>query len=208
MMKYESLEELKNEIDLCEKKVSENPSDFELSKRLNELKSEFTKRNLTAQKESSPAIQKFHTNDEDFSSYENAGFLVRGAATIIDGIIINIGSFVITFIFSALVSLLQGNEYTQAFAILITFFATFIFPTIYVVWMTFKGGQTVGKMVMKIKVINQNPDEDLKLSTVILRETLAKFLSMIVFCIGYFVVAFKKTAWHDRIANTKVIKID
>lgn len=72
-----------------------------------------------------------------------------------------------------------------------------------------KNGATLGKRFFKLKVvrIDQTP---VSLGKVILRETVGKFVSSLVFSLGYFWAIFdgKKQAWHDKIAGTYVIYTD
>ena len=77
---------------------------------------------------------------------------------------------------------------------------------IYLVIMTKKYGQTLGKMILGIKVAGKD-GEPLSWSTVIFREVIGKFISKTVLFIGFITVAFteKKQGWHDMIADTVVI---
>ena len=69
-------------------------------------------------------------------------------------------------------------------------------------------GQTLGKKVLKIRVVTQDGSE-LGLGKIILRETLGKFLSVMILFIGYLMAFFdsEKKALHDRIAKTYVVKV-
>ena len=77
---------------------------------------------------------------------------------------------------------------------------------IYVVLMTKIYQATLGKMVVGIKVVSEN-SENLTWGQVILREIVGKFVSGMVFSIGYIMVGFteRKQGLHDKIAKTLVI---
>jgi len=66
-------------------------------------------------------------------------------------------------------------------------------------------GQTIGKMIIGIKVVavNNNP---LSIGTAFLRWA-GYFLSMLPFAVGFLwaVVEKDQSAWHDKLALTKVV---
>ena len=68
-------------------------------------------------------------------------------------------------------------------------------------------GATVGKMVMKIKVVREDKKK-LTYPDALLRG-LASYLSAIVLCLGYLNMLWdgKKQTWHDKIAKTVVVKV-
>ncbi|HSW48471.1 MAG TPA: signal peptidase I [Candidatus Saccharimonadales bacterium] len=127
-------------------------------------------------------------------SYEKASFLERLAASIIDGLII---IAVVLILYITLKSQVSELE-TLASVFSLIFNSLFI-------W---KKGATPGKMLMKIKVVN-TLYQPVSLWQVILRESLGKGLSGLLFNLGYFwvLVDKKKQAWHDKIANTFVVKL-
>lgn len=67
-------------------------------------------------------------------------------------------------------------------------------------------GQTLGKKVMKIKVIRED-GKKLDYKTAVIRY-LGYFLSSIPLLLGFLWVIWdeKKQAWHDKIAGTYVVK--
>lgn len=82
---------------------------------------------------------------------------------------------------------------------------------LYFILFTWWTGQTLGKMVCRIKVINTNPRANtrkLSLGQTLFREVVGKFLSTIILLLGYLWVAFnkEKQAWHDLLAKTHVIQ--
>ena len=77
----------------------------------------------------------------------------------------------------------------------------------YFIYFTAKGA-TLGKKVMGLKVIDESGN-NISIGKAILREVIGKWISGAVFNLGYIWVAFdeKKQGWHDKIANTYVIKV-
>ena len=117
-----------------------------------------------------------------------AGFWRRFAATFIDCLI---------FIF------VPGyfSDTSQAASVL-----AFGLGMAYEVWMLGMYGATVGKMVMRIKVVKEN-GKKLTYSDALLR-TISGFLSAVVFGLGFLWVIWdkKKQGWHDKIAKTVVVR--
>jgi uncharacterized RDD family membrane protein YckC len=76
----------------------------------------------------------------------------------------------------------------------------------YFVFMHAQYGATVGKMIMKIKVVTEKGGK-IDLATSFVRE-IASYLSGFVLLLGYISVIWdkKKQGWHDKIAKTVVIK--
>ena len=79
----------------------------------------------------------------------------------------------------------------------------------YFILMTYYFSQTLGKMIMKIKV-ETNKGTKLKISDVLYREVIGRLLTTALFNIPYIAVAFtdKKKGLHDYIADTVVVKED
>jgi uncharacterized RDD family membrane protein YckC len=77
----------------------------------------------------------------------------------------------------------------------------------YAPFMIYQYQATLGKMALGIKVSSQD-GKKMELFQVLLREWVGKFLSAIVFFLGFIWVAFdeKKQAWHDKLARTIVVK--
>lgn len=141
---------------------------------------------------------------------EYIGFWIRLGASIIDGIII----FFISFVLSRF---LLSNIYGYRFSLLPSFFwfpvpwlyYLFWFPVSWLYYWLFTGlkGQTPGKMVVGIKVVDARGDR-VGLGVAALREILGKTLSAYVLCIGFLWIIGdrKKQGWHDKIASTYVVK--
>lgn len=142
-----------------------------------------------------------------------AGFWIRLLALIIDGIILGVIGGVATAVFggAALVSLPSEPtaETTSIFAGLFGAmqFLIWAIQIAYFVGLTGVYGATVGKMVLGLKVVDTN-GQKIGFGKAALREIIGKWISGLVFGLGYLWVAFdeKKQGWHDKIAGTIVIK--
>ena len=133
---------------------------------------------------------------------EYAGFWIRLRAAIIDGIIIWSTSFVLSRL---LISNMFGMfGYRSAFLPPI-----FSFPVFWLYYWLFTGikGQTPGKMVLRIKVVDARGNRP-GLGVAAMREILGKTLSALALYIGFLWIAWdkQKQGWHDKIANTYVVK--
>jgi uncharacterized RDD family membrane protein YckC len=84
-----------------------------------------------------------------------------------------------------------------------------ILALVYYVLMISKYGATIGKKVLGIRVQDEQTGANLTIGGAILREVVGKFLSGIVFLLGYFWMLWdpKKQTWHDKIAKSIVVKV-
>ncbi|MBI5019085.1 RDD family protein [Candidatus Gottesmanbacteria bacterium] len=83
--------------------------------------------------------------------------------------------------------------------------AMFVAWTAYFVWMVGTYGATIGKMVLKLKIVKEN-GKRVSYSDALLRE-LASYLSLFVLGIGFLSIGWdpRKQGWHDKIAKTIVV---
>ena len=133
-----------------------------------------------------------------------AGFWTRFVAYLIDMIVIYaISSLLNTFSFGLLNKQLDfpilGEESLSYVIVMFTYFIA----------MTYFFSQTLGKMIMKIKV-ETNKGEKLSLADVVYRELVGRLLTIFSVYLPYLAVAFtnKKKGLHDFIADTVVVKED
>ncbi len=133
-----------------------------------------------------------------------AGFWVRFVAYLIDMIVIYaIASLLNTFSFGLLNKRLDfpilGEESLSYVIVMFTYFIA----------MTYFFSQTLGKMIMKVKV-ETNKGDKLSLADVVYRELIGRLLTIFLAYIPYLAVAFtnKKKGLHDYIADTVVVKED
>lgn len=128
------------------------------------------------------------------TSHAHASFLVRFAALVIDAIVVSVvssifsrfGSTNMSFV-GSLPGLLVGALY-------------------YILMWTYWNGQTLGKKALSIKVVRTD-GKAVDLQTSLLRYV-GYLVSGIFLCLGFIWVLFdeRKQGWHDKIANTFVVK--
>lgn len=121
---------------------------------------------------------------------EYMGFWIRLLAILIDTVLILILMGVLSRIFGT-----AG------------LFVTYLFGLVYYVLFTTMQGQTIGKMVLGIQVVDSRGNIP-SLGTALLREVVGKFVSGLLFDLGYAWAGWdpEKRAWHDHIAGTHVIR--
>ena len=134
-----------------------------------------------------------------------AGFWQRFKASLIDGIILTPYVTLLSILNSWIydensVQLVLSNEIEG-----IIF--TFLFLAYDVIMYVEYNGQTVGKRVTGIRVIMEDGSQ-ITYGKALLR-TIGSYTSLAVLGLGYFWVAWdkKKQAWHDKIAQTVVVKV-
>ena len=134
-----------------------------------------------------------------------AGFWMRYIAQLIDGFLLSLiyAAFMVTLL------LLGGTDLLQKTAMSGLSMAFFLVLGLFY-WVFFTGycGQTPGKMLLRIQVVRLDGKE-LGYGQAFYREVIGKFLSGLIFFIGYLMAAFddRKQALHDRMAKTYVVKL-
>lgn len=185
---------------------TEEPSNFH---RESEVENAGPEPSMTAQPGNNEAYN-FAENDQDGSSgplepYRfaglYAGFWTRFWAYLLDLIVIgSINRMILNPIFRALdVPLIEDGIFSpMAVATAVVFYLYFVLMTKFL-------GQTLGKMVFGLKVVELD-GKRLTWGTVIFREWIGRFISATVLVL-YIVVAFtkKKQGLHDIFADTTVI---
>ncbi len=141
---------------------------------------------------------------------EYAGFWRRMAALLLDGIIIWLALIILTFFFRfnpAFMRLALGSVFVAAVSVILSL-VIFLGPMLYYVLLTGLRGQTVGKMALGIRVVNERGDLP-GLGRAALREIVGKLVSTIALGLGFLWVAWdaRKQGWHDKIARTVVIRM-
>ena len=133
-----------------------------------------------------------------------AGFWTRFISYLIDMIVIYaISSLLNTISFGLLNKVLDfpilGEESLSYVIVMFTYFIS----------MTYFFSQTLGKMIMKIK-IETNRGDKLNFVDVVYRELVGRLLTIFLVYIPYLAVVFtnKKKGLHDYIADTVVVKED
>ena len=151
------------------------------------------------QQQTSPS-NKEPAKADSTSSRNYAGFWRRFAAAILDGIIIAI----VLVPFSMALGVGRNNGAGDSLYSLISLAISLGYP------MYFIGakGQTPGKMALSVKVIRKEDGQVPGYMKAFLREVVGKFISTLVFGLGFFWMIWDKDkqTWHDKIAGTVVIK--
>lgn len=156
---------------------------------------------MDALMEQSTTIQK--------SELRYAGFWVRVLATFLDGIVI---SALVSFIMLAfgrrygIFNVQLSSSPTNLFSSSAESMSTTIIQWAYSILMLKYYGATLGKMALRLKVVGDG--KELDWISIILRETIGKFISGLIIGIGYLMVAWdpRKQGLHDKIANTLVVR--
>ena len=139
-----------------------------------------------------------------------AGFWIRVVASLVDGVILVVIQVILTVLLGLIAAgaVTGMNEQGQvALSLVYSLFGTAL-SMAYYVFFTGYCGQTPGKMAVRVKVIRTD-GEDIGYGRAFFREVFGKFVSGVLLCIGYLMVAFdsQKQGLHDKIANTYVIKL-
>ena len=133
-----------------------------------------------------------------------AGFWIRFIAYVLDMIVVySLARLLNTVSFGLLNRQFDfpilGEESLSYVIVMFTYFIS----------MTYFFSQTLGKMIMKIKV-ETNRGDKLSLADVVYRELVGRLLTIFLVYLPYLAVAFtnKKKGLHDFIADTVVVKED
>lgn len=142
---------------------------------------------------------------------EFAGFGTRFAAYFVDGIITGIVGIILGAALGAVLgatgAMSGAHGPAPALAPLIGFVAGFGARAAYFIYFTGKSGQTPGKKMCKIRVVNADG------SQITYGKATGRFfgyiLSSLILCIGYLMATWdgEKRALHDRLCDTRVVKV-
>lgn len=137
--------------------------------------------------------------------YEYAGFWVRTGATIIDMILIMLITYPI--LIATYGWTYFDSSQTRIIAGPIDFLFSFVLPSIATILFWLKKQATPGKMAVSVKVVDAKTGHTLSVGQSIGRY-LAYFVSLLPLGLGIIWIAFdsKKQSWHDKLANTVVIR--
>ncbi|HBL52151.1 MAG: hypothetical protein A3D24_01135 [Candidatus Blackburnbacteria bacterium RIFCSPHIGHO2_02_FULL_39_13] len=127
------------------------------------------------------------------------GFGRRFIAALIDGIIITVFSFLVGIVLGLAGANAQGA---------LSYAVGLLLGIGYYVFYQSSAGQTLGKKVLGIKVVDAQGNKPTAI-TFFLREIIGKAVSGIILGIGYLMVLWdgKKQALHDKIASTYVVRV-
>jgi len=133
----------------------------------------------------------------------------RFIAYVVDGFVIGILVGIPYFVALVLITLGAGgdNRFPAVIGAVILVIALLV-GLAYRPWMWSRGGQTVGYMVMRLKVVRAADGGPLSGGQAIGR-FLGYIISAAVFYLGFIWILFdaKRQGWHDKLANTVVIEV-
>lgn len=137
-----------------------------------------------------------------------AGFFVRLAAFLLDMLIVNVLLTVIK-VPVWFVQLAVGDVFLfkpLLFSYNVFDILYYLLTVAYFILATYFSGNTLGKYLMKIKVVSTD-GQKMNFMSVLIRETVGRYLSALIIYIGYMMAGWdtKKQGLHDRIADTYVI---
>lgn len=141
----------------------------------------------------------------DSTEYEYAGFWIRVWASLIDTVLLML---IITPIIGALygwtdtIDLQLDSEFQP-----VRFAVTYLLPAVAVLVFWRYRSATPGKMVIGARIVDATTGEAPSIGQLIGRY-LGYYVSAIPLCLGLVWVAFdrRKQGWHDKLANTVVIR--
>jgi len=123
----------------------------------------------------------------------------------------SIDSFVLFIVYMALSVLRVVAELAQlagggTLPVFVASALILLTPSLYYWLMTGLRGQTLGKMVVGIRVVNNRGTKP-GLARAALRESIGKTISTVVLFLGFFWVIWDDRAqgWHDKLASTYVV---
>jgi uncharacterized RDD family membrane protein YckC len=155
-------------------------------------------------------------NDGATVNMEPASVGARFVAQLLDGVIVNLAASLPSACVGFFMGLTLGADATtqadvealQLQAQLVGLVIGLIVGLVYYVYIPPRwDGKTVGKSAMNIHIVKAD-GSPVTHGTMFLRDFIGKFLSALIFMIGYIMAFFddEKRALHDRIASTRVVK--
>ena len=139
---------------------------------------------------------------------------MRFAAILIDGFIVWSVYLIIYLVLIPLLGLGATSTISDPYqdplqtqALMILWVVQMVIYVVYFVFMDVKYGQTLGKKALGLRVTDDSGG-NISIGKALLRETIGRWVSGLVFGFGYIWLAFddKKQGWHDKIAGTYVVK--
>jgi uncharacterized RDD family membrane protein YckC len=139
----------------------------------------------------------------DASEYEYVGFWARVGPAIIDSVLILI-------VCIPLVTWIYGREYWESTKFIhgpLDFLVNWVLPAVAVVLFWIYRQATPGKMAIGARIVDADTGEPPRTAQLVIRY-LGYYVSMLPFMLGILWVGFdsRKQGWHDKIANTVVVR--
>lgn len=138
-------------------------------------------------------------SNEEIPIYKAGSLINRVIAFIFDLIIVLLISFLILILF-AMTGKIEDFITNSVFYV---FLGTYIIYNSFSIWIT---GKTIGKKIFRLRVVNKSY-KDPRFIQAIFRESIGKFISAIIFGLGFFLVLVdkKSQALHDILTDTNVL---
>lgn len=137
-----------------------------------------------------------------------AGFFVRLAAYLIDWLIVGAALLVVRV--PLWIASWNNPDHFLLKDVLFDYsikdMLIYLLGVLYFIILTYFTGATLGKRVMCLRVVSSEEGK-LTLFQVVYRETVGRFLSKLIMCVGYFIIGpdAQKRGLHDRLADTRVV---
>lgn len=140
----------------------------------------------------------------DTETFEYAGFWIRFVATLVDTVLM----MALTM---PVLMAIYGMDYWLSESFINGFWdflLSYILPAVVVILFWTYRSATPGKMMFGLKIRSLKGDGGLSVSQMAIRY-IGYYPSTLVLCLGFVWVAFddKKQGWHDKLANTIVVKV-
>lgn len=103
---------------------------------------------------------------------------------------------------------LFSSEGSEAVAAILALIFVIVLP-IYQLYL-FSQGQTIGKKLLKMRVVKKDNQEHLGFFGMLIRDTIGKWISGLVLSLGYIWILIddENQAWHDKFMDTLVVDVD
>ncbi len=135
---------------------------------------------------------------------ERADFGTRLVAYLIDAVILSVVDMIVWAIFGMGLGRIRG---IGGVFIFLGWLAIMVITWGYLIYFWTTTGQTIGKKVMKIRVVDTQ-GQPLTIGKAILR-VIGYAVSGVVFYLGFLWILWdpEKQGWHDKIAGTYVVRV-
>ena len=141
-------------------------------------------------------------------NYAPASFGKRFLAAFVDGIIVSVLSFPISFLMALVVGMVACADTAAGVSVqIISTILNYFFIILFMGWFYKNKGATPGKLLMKLKLVKADTGRNIGYLETFIREIIGKTISTLILFIGYLMVLFRKDkrALHDLMVNTQVL---
>jgi len=133
-----------------------------------------------------------------------AGFWIRVLASIIDTVLI-------LLVTAPLLLAVYGADYWQSASLVSggwDILVSYVFPAVAVILFWIYKSATPGKMILRLKVVSLGETPHLSVGQAVIRY-IGYYPAMLALMLGLIWVAFdkRKQGWHDKMANTAVVRV-